>query len=69
VGEPGQLRRTAVLVLYVIFLIALVLTVVPVSLLVQSLLRPLLRQRFALLKQRFDAPSGAGTERMQRYGQ
>jgi hypothetical protein len=68
-GEPGQLRRTAVLILYVIFLIALVLTVVPVSLLVQSLLRPLLRKRFARLKQRFDAPSGAGTERMHRYGQ
>lgn len=68
-GEPGQLRRMPVLVLYVIFLISLILTVVPVSLLVQALLRPLARKRFARLKQRFDAPSGSGTERMHQYGQ
>ena len=69
VGEPGTPARTAVLVLYVLFLVALVLTVVPLSLLVQALLRPLLRPRLALLKARFDAPSGSGTERMHRYGQ
>ncbi len=69
VGGPGQLRRYPVLILYVIFLIALILTVVPVSLLIQALLRPLMRQRFAQLKQQFDAPSGSGTERMHRYGQ
>lgn len=68
-GEPGQLRRMPVLILYVIFLISLILTVVPVSLLVQALLRPLARKRFARLKQRFDAPSGSGTERMHQYGQ
>jgi hypothetical protein len=39
------------------------------SLLVQALLRPLMRQRFAALKQQYDQPSGSGTERMSRYGQ
>lgn len=68
VGEPGQLRRYPFLVLYVIFLIALILTVVPLSLLVQILLRPLMQQRFAALKRQFDAPSGSGTERMSLYG-
>jgi hypothetical protein len=68
VGGPGQLRRVPFLVLYVIFLVTLVLTVVPLSLLVQALLRPLLRGRFAVLKQQFDAPSGAGRERMDLYG-
>ena len=67
VGEPGQLRRYPFLILYVIFLIALIMTVVPLSLLIQSLLRPFLRQRFATLKQRFDLPSGSGTERMHLY--
>ena len=67
VGEPGQLRRYPFLVLYVIFLIALILTVVPLSLLIQSLLRPFMRRRFAALKQRFDLPSGSGTERMHLY--
>ncbi|HEY0720799.1 MAG TPA: dialkylresorcinol condensing enzyme [Gammaproteobacteria bacterium] len=69
VGGPGQLRRYPVLILYVIFLIILILTVVPVSLLIQALLRPLMRKHFARLKQQFDAPSGSGTERMHHYGQ
>ena len=67
VGEPGQLRRRPVLVLYVIFLIALIVTVVPTSLLVQAVLRPFLKRRFVALKQKFDAPSGSGTERMSLY--
>lgn len=67
VGEPGQLRRRPVLVLYVIFLVALIVTVVPTSLLVQAVLRPFLKQRFVALKQKFDAPSGSGTERMSLY--
>ncbi|BCK86503.1 hypothetical protein MIZ01_0265 [Sideroxyarcus emersonii] len=67
-GEPGQRRRYPFLLLYVAFLIALILTVVPLSLSIQSLLRPFLRQRCALLKRRFDQPSGCGTERMHLYG-
>jgi hypothetical protein len=69
VGEPGQWRRYPFLILYVIFLISLILTVVPLSLLVQSLLRPFMRQRFAALKQKFDLPSGSSTERMHLYEQ
>ena len=69
VGEPGQLRRYPFLFLYVVFLIALILTVVPLSLLLQLLLQPLLRRRLALIKQRFDAPSGCATERMYLYEQ
>jgi hypothetical protein len=69
VGKPGQLRRYPFLILYVIFLITLVLTVVPLSLLIQSLLRPFMRRRFAALKQQFDLPSGSGAERMSLYEQ
>jgi hypothetical protein len=45
----------------------MILTVVPVSLLLQVLLRPLMQRRFALLKQRFELPSGSGRERMAQY--
>jgi hypothetical protein len=69
VGEPGQWRRRPFLVLYVTFLIALILSIVPVSLLLQALLRPFLRRRLAALKQQFDAPSGSGIERMSVYEQ
>lgn len=67
VGEPGQKRRYPFLILYVVFLISLILTVVPLSLLIQSLLRPFMQRRFAALKQQFDLPSGSGTERMHLY--
>jgi hypothetical protein len=66
-GEPGQARRRPVLLAYAVFLTTLVLTVVPLSLLLQAILRPLMRRRFAELKRRFDAPSGSGDERMYRY--
>ncbi len=66
-GEPGQLRRRPFLLLYVIFLITLILTLVPLSLLIQAVLRPFMKQRFAALKQQFDAPSGSGMERMSQY--
>ncbi|MBI4808307.1 MAG: dialkylresorcinol condensing enzyme [Nitrosomonadales bacterium] len=67
VGGPGQWRRYPFLILYVIFLITLISTVVPVSLLIQSLTRPLMRRRFAAMKQQFDLPSGSGAERMHLY--
>jgi hypothetical protein len=69
VGEPGQARRIPFLVLYVTFLLAMILTVVPISLLVQAVLRPFLRNRFALLKKHYETPSGSGLERMSQYGQ
>lgn len=66
-GEPGQWRRRPFLLLYVVFLITLILSVVPLSLLVQAVMRPFLQQKFAALKQQFDAPSGCGSERMSLY--
>ncbi|MEO5661011.1 MAG: dialkylresorcinol condensing enzyme [Polaromonas sp.] len=67
VGDPSQLRRRPFLFLYVIFLILLIVSVVPLSLTLQALLRPLLSRRLTALKQRFDAPSGSGEERIGMY--
>lgn len=69
VGKPGQLRRRPFLILYIIFLIALILSVVPLSLLLQALLRPLLKRRLAAIKRQFEIPSGSGSERMSLYEQ
>jgi len=66
-GEAGQWRRYPFLILYIIFLVTLVLTVVPISLVIQRLLRPFMRRRFAALKLQFDLPSGSGSERMHQY--
>lgn len=67
VGGPGALRRKPLLVVYVVFLVLLILSVVPISLLVQAALRPWLKQQLATLKQRFEMPSGSGRERMGMY--
>lgn len=67
VGKPGALRRRPFLVAYVVFLILLIVTVVPISLALQALLRPLLRRRLAALKLRFDAPSGSDQGRLGAY--
>lgn len=67
-GEPQSFVRKPLLMLYIAFLILLILTVVPISLLLQTLLRPLLKQHMKALKQRFEAPSGSSVERMEMYG-
>lgn len=67
VGRPGQWQRQPVLLVYVLFLVALILTVVPVSLALQWLLRPLMRRRLAAIKSKFEGPSGSGRERMHLY--
>lgn len=66
-GPPGALQRLPLLLIYVAFLVTLILTVVPLSLLLQALLRPLLQKRLAEWKEQFEWPSGAGNERMGIY--
>lgn len=66
-GEPGQWLRKPLLFLYVIFLVALIVTVLPVSLTLQALTRPLLRKQLSRMKDNFELPSGSGTERMSTY--
>ena len=55
------------LALYVVFLLALIVTVVPLSLGLQALLRPLFKARLAKIKSYFERPSGASTDRCHLY--
>jgi hypothetical protein len=66
-GEPGALLRVPVLCCYALFLITLIVTVVPLSLLVQAALRPLLRNKLSAAKQFYEWPSGSGNERIKQY--
>jgi hypothetical protein len=66
-GQPGGSARIPVLFLYVIFLKILIITVVPISLFLQLLLRPFLRGKLAAAKHYFEAPSGSGKERLNQY--
>ena len=57
-GKPGSLARLPLVALFCLYLVAMILAVVPVRLLLQRLLRPLLARRLESQKTYFEAPSG-----------
>ena len=67
-GKPGALARRALLVFYIVFLVAMILTVFPLGILVRALLKPFRRSALEQGVLRFEAPSGSSTERMSLFG-
>jgi hypothetical protein len=57
-GARGSAGRVPFLVLFCVYLVAMVLVIVPPSLLVQRLLRPLLARRLESQRAYFELPSG-----------
>ncbi|WP_312481159.1 dialkylrecorsinol condensing enzyme [Stutzerimonas nitrititolerans] len=57
-GPQHSLRRRSGLIVYIVFLLSLILTVVPVTALLKKLLSPLTRARIQREKAYFAAPSG-----------
>jgi hypothetical protein len=66
-GGPGRPQRVPLLALYVVFLILMIATVVPTSLLLQALLRPVLGGWLGRIKLQFEKPSGSATDRLRLY--
>ena len=58
-GPQGALARKPVLLLYIVWLVAMILTVVPLAALIKTLLAPLTRNRIAAQKAYYSAPSGS----------
>ena len=67
IGKPGNPLRRLVLVAYIMFLVVMILTVMPVGIVVRALLKPLLRERLDAEVARLEAPSGSSTGRMEQY--
>jgi hypothetical protein len=63
-GRPGTPLRRAALAFYLVFLVSLILTVMPLSLLLKAALRPLLRKKLAVARAYFEQPSGSGSSRL-----
>lgn len=57
-GPPGSIGRIPLLVAFGVYLVAMLIVVVPPSLLAQRLLRPLLGRRLESAKAYFELPSG-----------
>jgi hypothetical protein len=57
-GPPGSARRVPLLVLFCLYLVAMIIVVVPLSLLLQELARPLFARRLRSLQAYYELPSG-----------
>ncbi|HET7395090.1 MAG TPA: dialkylresorcinol condensing enzyme [Gammaproteobacteria bacterium] len=57
-GKQGSWARQPVVMIYIVFLIALLITVLPISALFKTLLAPLMRNRIAAQQTYFSQPSG-----------
>ena len=57
-GRQGSLLRLPLVLLFCVYLVAMILAVVPASLLLQRLLRPLFARRLESQKSYFELPSG-----------
>lgn len=67
-GQPGAPQRVPLLAVYVTFLIVMIITVVPTSLVIQTILRPFLGGWLSRIKTQYEQPSGSSTERSHLYG-
>jgi len=64
IGKSGAPLRKPVLALYALFLSSIIITVVPITMVLRTILRPLARKRLAQQKAYFEQPSGSATFRM-----
>ena len=67
VGPAGDPKRIPVLIFYVVFLIVLIISVVPLNMLIKKLLRPLTKHKLEKQKDYFEQPSGSQSHRMQEF--
>ena len=67
-GGPGAAARKPLLALYFVFLFVLIVTLLPLSLGLQALLRPFFKQRLSRIQAQFELPSGSATDRCHLYG-
>ncbi len=61
-GRPGAPQRRIVLGLYVVFLVTMILTVIPISAVIKRLIAPFTRERVMRQRAYFAAPSGESAE-------
>lgn len=63
-GGPDATLRKPLTLVYALFLLTLILTVVPISAVVKKVLAPLMRKRISRQKVYFSQPSGEGREQL-----
>ncbi len=67
VGKQGEPKRKPIVMLYVVFLLLIILTIVPINMLIQTILRKVNKEKVLKQKEIFETPSGRGDERMKEF--
>lgn len=66
-GLPGDVKRKPVVMFYLVFLLLLIVTVVPISMIIQSILRVVKKESIQKQKEYFEQPSGNTDERIKEF--
>ena len=64
IGKPSNPLRKLVLVFYILFLVALIITVVPITMILQKLMKPILKKKFKAIKEKYELPSGSAEDKI-----
>jgi len=67
VGKPGDIKRKPIVLLYLVFLILMIVTVVPLNMIIQTINRKVNKNKVELQKKQYELPSGSSTERMKDF--
>ncbi|MGB5920381.1 dialkylrecorsinol condensing enzyme [Arcobacter sp.] len=67
IGKPGDIKRKPILMLYLIFLLLMIITVVPINMIIQSILRKINKDAVIKEKELYELPSGSSDERIKEY--
>ncbi len=67
VGKPGNIFRKPIVMLYVLFLVAIILTVVPINMIIQTINRKINKDKVQALKEYYEKPSGNDMTRIKDF--
>ncbi len=67
IGEPDNPKRKPVVLLYLVFLILMILTVVPINMIIQSILRRINKKAVQRQKEFYEEPSGSDMSRVKEF--
>lgn len=66
-GKIGDLKRKPVILLYLVFLILMIITVVPINMIIQTINRKINKNKVELEKELYEQPSGSSRERIKEF--
>ncbi|WP_419678069.1 dialkylresorcinol condensing enzyme [Aliarcobacter lanthieri] len=67
IGEFGNKKRRVVVFIYLIFLLLMILTVVPLNMIVQTIIRKISKKSIQKQKELYEMPSGSSDFRMKEF--